>query len=117
MLIQAPTQGARLATAYGHVMLLHPNEQRELEGAMLQLAISQGCALITGNPAMTDVKIEQSDEERQELIRAAIDELIDRGREEDFTSAGMPRVREVAVIIGDEVTKDEVETVFNSMKA
>ena len=97
-------------------MWLEPNEERELQGDLLQLAYEAGCApAAVAEPEVAVRSPFPSPDERAELVEAAIRELMERGDPTAFTSAGMPRVREVAVILGDEATKAEIETVFAAM--
>lgn len=56
-------------------------------------------------------------ERRHQQITAAIRELIARNDPETLTTSGMPRVRDVAVVLGYSVTRFEVERVFQSMDA
>jgi hypothetical protein len=117
MLIKAPNAQVRLATTSGHVLWLGPNEERELAGDLLQLAYENGCTRVESAPVAEAPAPAPfpSPDERVEQVEAAIRELMERGDSTAFTSAGMPRVREVAVILGDETTKAEIETVFAAM--
>lgn len=118
MLIKAPNTKVRLATTGGHVLWLGPDEERELEGDLLQLAYEKGCTR-QGAPSAQVLPVADDDaeaDERKELLESAIRELMERGDPSAFTGSGMPRVREVAVIFGDEVTKAEVDAVFLGME-
>jgi hypothetical protein len=117
-LIAPSDRPTRLATTGGGVRILTPGQEYDLEGEFLRMALAAGAVPATGEsaPAPEPPKAAASDLDRAELIRQTIDELIDRGDDSAFTSNGQPRVREVAVILGDEVTKDEVEAVFATMR-
>ncbi len=130
MLVQAPNRRVRLASTWGAIRWMEPNEERDFEGPWLKLAVEAGCKKVVAPPkeeapskntageaiVTPDLNLESVLEERKARIQAAIRELVERGDESAFTSTGQPRVREVAVIIGGEVTKRDIEDAFASME-
>ena len=114
MLIKAPSDtSVRVALTTGRVFILAPNQERELTGDALQVALERGCQPVA--PQQEEVPPAPPEESREARVEAAIRELMARGDETAFTSSGTPRVREVAVILGDEVTKGEIDEVFAAM--
>lgn len=59
---------------------------------------------------------EDPTERRRREIEAAIRELIKRNDPETLTASGVPRVRDVAVILGRSVGRFEIEKVFQAME-
>ena len=123
MRVKAPNKPTRLATTSGAVLWLAANEEREMGGDLLKLAYEAGCLPVIEEEqeqeqgAVLEFGIEAARSERLARVQAAIRELMERGDETAFTSTGQPRVREVAVILGDEVTRSEVEDAFAAMSA
>ena len=125
MRVKAPNKRTRLATTSGAVRWLEANEERELDGDLLQLAYKVGCLPVTEEVeeqeqeqgTVLEFGIEAARAERLARVQTAIRELMERGDESAFTSNGQPRVREVAVILGDEITKGEIEAAFAAMSA
>jgi hypothetical protein len=111
MLVTAPETGARLATTYGHVLLLEPNEVRDLDGPLLQLALAAGCA-----PPVAEKRTKAKPvENRDDRIRDAINQVIAQNDPNLLTASGLPRTKDVAVAAGFDVMRDEVEAVFRTM--
>lgn len=110
-------QDLRLATTFGSVMQLAAGEERNLEGEFLRLALSLGATSVEqrSKPQPIPTPAVEPTSSREDLVRVAIEELITRNDPRAFTSLGVPRVSEVAVILGDEVTKAEVDAVFRKM--
>jgi hypothetical protein len=111
MLVTAPETGARLATTYGHVLLLEPNEERDLEGPLLQLALAAGCTTPTTGKRAKVPPVEN----REDRIRDAINQVIAQNDPSLMTASGLPRTKDVAVAAGFDVMRDEVEAVFRAM--
>lgn len=113
MLIKAPSDtSVRVALTTGRVFILAPNQERELTGDALQIALEGGCRPVAPQKEAPPTPVET----REARIEAAIRELMARGDEGAFTSTGTPRVREVAVIVGEELTKGEIDEVFAAME-
>lgn len=99
------------------------DEVMDLQGEFLRLAYNAGCVAVGASAPAEEVDPDPEPEaevpgpSRMEQIQAAIRELIDRNDGSGFTSTGSPYVREVAVILGDEVKRSEVEEAFAAMSA
>lgn len=117
MRVRAPDQPIRIATT-ATVFWVRPGHPRDLDGDLLRAAYDAGCVRdedsVSSKPA---VVVDESPitAERFLLVRTAIEELIARNDPEAFTMFGVPKVREVASVLGDQVTRKEVEDVFAMM--
>lgn len=88
----------------------------DLQGEMLRMALQAGCTPTSETSAKLEPVPTPGEEISVERIQAAIQTLIDRGDQSAFTSQGKPRVRDVVVVLGAEVTREEVERAFETMK-
>ncbi len=103
-----------LSSTAGVSKTLQPDTPTEVDGLLLQLALRQGCRPVDSSGRSAPATVVASDV-TDEQIREAIHELIERNDPMTFTSLGKPRVRDVAVVVGAEVSRDQVERVFESM--
>ena len=119
-------KGIRLATTSG-VIRMGAGTQRNLEGEYLRQALEKGAVPVgegeskpeSGAKLRFDVSdVELSEDERfasnlsyprKERIVAAVRALIERNDPAVLTGGGIPRVRDVSTMIGDDVTRDEVD--------
>lgn len=119
-------RGIRIATTSG-VIRMAPGTERDLEGEYLQEALKKGAfpvqaskkpAAYAGAKFLIDEPVEMTEDEkaardqtipRDERIIAAVRTLLERNDASVLTTQGLPRVRDVASLIGDEVTRDEIQ--------
>lgn len=111
-----------LASTAGVAVTIQPGETLELHGELLRIALDRGCVPTSETSAAPSTEAEPEPEPEAttevvstEQIQAAIQTLIDRGDQSAFTSQGKPRVRDVVVVLGTEVTREQVEVAFEAM--
>lgn len=102
-----------LATTKGHVIEFKKGVPTNVPKAVYQEALSIGAQPPDGSePAVDDDKKKdaapQDPAERNPLILAAIEALIDRNEREDFTAAGSPTVDAVSKEVGFKVAAKEI---------
>jgi len=114
-------QPVRLATTSGAVTWVYPGEPRSLEGEWLRMALEAGCVPggggAVGAPPAPAPTAPTSPLDKVEAIQGAIRELIRLNRAEAFTSAGVPRVKDVSAVLGYDVNRVEVEAAFGLMSS
>jgi len=119
-------RGIRLATTAG-VIRMAPGTTRDLQGEYLRLALEKGATPTNevnetvpyaGAKYMLEDEVEMTEDERfaadptvprADRVIAAVRTLIERNDPSVLTRAGIPRVRDVASLVGDEVSRDEIE--------
>ena len=102
-----------LATIKGHVIAFEKGKPTAVPKAAYQDALAIGAQPPDGSaPAVDDDKKKdaapQDPNERNPLILAAIEKLIDRNDREDFTAAGSPTVDAVSKEVGFKVASKEI---------
>jgi hypothetical protein len=102
-----------LATTKGHVIEFKKGVPTNVPKAVYQDALSIGAQPPDGSePVVDDDKKKdaapQDPAERNPLILAAIEALIDRNEREDFTAAGSPTVDAVSKEVGFKVAAKEI---------
>lgn len=114
-----------LATTMGHSISFVKGESTHVPPLAFAEAIAIGAQPVDGSdPNILETKREGAPPtgvlERNALIMAAIEELVDRNDRKDFTAAGSPAVRAVERELGFDVDGREVATVwqqYHSKKA
>jgi hypothetical protein len=119
-------RGIRLASTSG-VIRMAPGTQRDLQGEYLAEALKKGAypvqetaqntAYVGAKFTLTDEPDMTEDEQaardpaipRDDRIMAAVRSIMERNDASALTGQGTPRVRDVAALIGDEVTREEID--------
>lgn len=102
-----------LATTKGHVIEFKKGVPTNVPKAVYQEALSIGAQPPDGNePVVEDDRKKdaapQDPAERNPLILAAIEAIIERNEREDFTAAGSPTVDAVSKEVGFKVSAREI---------
>ena len=107
----------------GHTIRFIKDDPKEVPMDMRRLCMERGVLPVGGvAPVVEDdtpkpKKVAPTQlEEREELIRVAMQEMIDAKRRTDFTAAGLPRADQLAKITGFEVSPAERDRIWLGMK-
>lgn len=105
-----------LSSTKGHSIAFVKDKPTLVPAALYQEALSIGALPEDGEIDMLDDdKKEQAPmdpAERNPLILAAIEELVERNERGDFTAAGAPTVEAIVKIVGFKVQSKEIATVW-----
>lgn len=126
------TKGIRIATTSG-VIRMAPGTERDLEGDYLQEALKRGAKPVkasqksrkfAGARFELDQNVQVSEDEMtarddsiswDERVKAAVKTLLERNDSSVLTSQGLPRVRDVASVLGEEVTREEIQAAVDGV--
>lgn len=103
-----------LSTLFGHTITFKKDEPTHVPMAAYAAAIAVGAVPADGGSA--DVILEDAKNpaapgdplERNRLLLAAIEELVEKNDRKDFTAAGLPSVKAVERVLGFDVDGREV---------
>jgi hypothetical protein len=115
-------RGVRLTLDSGHVTRVGP-EWTELPERFHQAALEKGCHCdqtvigerVAAQPTTGPDAMQTLDEPK--AIREAIQLMLARNEEDDFTAAGNPNANAVAKLCGFKVTRDSMLPVWHALKA
>lgn len=112
----------RLALTTGHVAFVGP-EWVELPDIFQQAAVLAGCEIeqniIPPTPVVKPKASPQAvvNVDDESVIRRALETMLGREEEGDFTSTGLPSIKALEKVAGIQVSKSEVYRIFRSMTA
>lgn len=100
-----------LALTSGHTAVVTV-EGNELDARFHKEAIAKGC-LPQG--VSEDAPVESQAFNRKDVIRKAIQDMLDGANEGDFTAAGKPDLRKLNARVGFTVPRDEADALFEEV--
>ncbi len=109
-----------ISTAGGHSAIVG-SYWRELPQNLHRLALAEGCECDQSRFKAVDVVPESSPEAVSKIVdypgayRAAIQVMLGRNEETDFTNAGPPDIRQVSKLCGFQARKEDVLQVWHAM--
>lgn len=112
----------RVALTSGHTVVIS-DEWREIPAMFHSEAIALGAEFDKSSGKIVSAKIESSEEannrpdSEDDVIRTAINIMVNREDPDDFTVDGNPKVPVVSKVAGMIVTKVDVMRVFREMQA
>lgn len=124
MKFRAPTaEPVHIALLSGHSAIVGP-EWRELPPIFHAEALARRCEVDKGGViAPKDVPVQPSDEAQNQVAdvdqhyRKAIEQMLERSEEGDFTNDDLPNINVVSSLCGFRAVKEDVLRVFRDMVA
>jgi len=123
-----------ISTTWGASIRLYAGEPKEVGDDIGYAAIQQGAREIKDNEPLEkpdliieaevveiqDVEIIEEVEEvaleeedgREELLKAAMQQILDEGAPDSFTSDGLPKQSVIKAVFGEQITSDERDEVW-----
>ncbi|MGB3881999.1 MAG: hypothetical protein WA955_15625 [Diaphorobacter nitroreducens] len=98
----------------GHTLVIPANDEGvEVPLVFRREALSRGAVVpgeqidpsATGNPGFV----------REEAIRGALNDMLDGGKEDDFTADGKPNLRKLNTRLGFQVSREEVDKIWDEV--
>lgn len=107
----APTM---IGLTSGHTMVIAP-EGTDVPQRFRRAAIAAGCTPMgVGLEVAEKVDLEET---RQDLIKKAINKLLDGGEDGDFTADGRPDLKKLSEAAGFKVTREERDAAWELIQA
>lgn len=106
----------RITLKSGHVAIIRHDEWRELPDIFHAEAYAKGC--LSENMASEFSSLEKASDgvDRQQLIREAVQAMLDDGNTDLFTEAGVPRTNKLSELLGFDVTAAERTAAFDAVR-
>lgn len=103
----------------GHCMTLPADDPQEVPELFTKAAIASGCVLLDpGAKFRKPEPVDPAGEDREQLITDAIQEMVMKGRPDDFNGkTGLPKVPAVSEAVGFKVTVNEIADIWNELGA
>ena len=112
-----------VSTTWGASIRLYAGEPKEVGDDIGYVAIQQGATEVKGNESTAEeVKLEEAIEavvvevndnrDREEKLKAALEQILDEGSPSDFTSDGLPKQAVIKGVFGEQISSDERDEVW-----
>ena len=116
-------QDMYVSTTWGASIRLYAGEPKEVGDDIGYVAIQQGATEVKGNESTAEeVKLEEAIEavvvevndnrDREEKLKAALEQILDEGSPSDFTSDGLPKQSVIKGVFGEQISSDERDEVW-----
>lgn len=112
MKLRSPTdEPLHIGLTSGHTLVIAADDEgTEVPLMFRREALSRG-AVPPGEQIDPD-PVQNTAINRTELIRAALDGMLDGGAEDDFTADGKPNLRKLGARVGFTVSREEVDAIW-----
>lgn len=112
-----------LRSTSGHCVHFEKQKPKEVPGHLVKECMAQGCAPVDDLDLPDDDEVTKVEKtipqglDREELIQAALENIIRENDRDDFTSAGQPNIKRLEKRLGFDVSKQEIIPMWDELRA